>query len=75
MTKDIEETRRVHAQMRQVEELTDTLVEATKGVPPHIALSGLMSCLARLMGVSNTPLDVVTQGLAGLIEMRERQEE
>jgi hypothetical protein len=37
-------------------------------------MSGLMSCMARIMVVTNLPIELVTQGLAGLIEVRERQE-
>lgn len=75
INRDVEETRQVHAQMRQVEALINALKEATKDVPPHVAMSGLMTCLARLMVVSNIPVDLVAQGLSGIVDMCNRMEE
>jgi len=45
-----------------------------KKLPPHIVISGLMSCLARVMYVSNIPVETVANGLAGVIELCERQD-
>ena len=73
MNKDIEETRRVHEQVAQTEEFVQAIMAAMKKVPPHIAVSGLMSCLARVMYVSNLPIETVASGIAGVIEIYERE--
>jgi hypothetical protein len=74
INQDIEETRRVHKQLEQTGALINAIFDVIKNEPPHVAMSGLMSCMARIMVVTNLPIELVTQGLAGLIEVRERQE-
>ena len=74
MHKDIEETRRINEQAVQTEAFVQAIMEAMKKCPPHIVISGLMSCLARVMYVSNIPVETVANGLAGVIELCERQD-
>jgi|APCry1669189034_1035192.scaffolds.fasta_scaffold65661_1 hypothetical protein len=74
MNKDIEETRRLNEQAAQTEAFIQAIMEAMKNRPPHIVISGLMSCLARVMYVANIPVETVANGLAGVIELCERQD-
>jgi hypothetical protein len=74
MNKDIEETRKLNEQAAQTEAFIQAIMEAMKKRPPPLVISGLMSCLARVMYVANIPVDTVADGLAGVIELCERQD-
>jgi hypothetical protein len=74
MSRDIEETRKMHQNMRDMEVLVKKIEDITVGQTAYLVLGALTSSLGRVMHQTKTPVESVAHGLSLILEMCAEQD-
>ena len=74
MNHDIEETRKMHQNMRDMEVLVKKVEDIMVGQTAYLAVGALTSSLGRVMHQTKTPVESIANGLSLVLEMCAEQD-
>ena len=74
MNRDIEETRKMHQNMRDMEVLVRQVNDIMVGQTAYLAVGALTSALGRVMHQTKTPVESIAHGLSLILEMCAEQD-
>jgi hypothetical protein len=74
MSRDIEETRKMHQNMRDMEVLVKKIEDITVGQTAYLVVGALTSSLGRVMHQTKTPVESIAHGLSLILEMCDGQD-